>query len=153
MTGVYCMENKSEEILQPLEELDVSEYLAKKSKKNIINMVLYAAITSLTSLVLFMGVLPEMRMFAILFYCVIFCFGFFPFVHIWYIGTKKKNKIQHVYKGQAIIVCENPLELIYINRDKKSSKIKCQVPLKAKAQEGTKVSIVLEDETVVEINI
>lgn len=153
MTEVYCMENSHDEILQPLEELDVSQYLAKKSKKNIINIVKYTAIASLTSLVLFIGVLPEMRMFAILFYCVIFCSGLFAFGYVWYIGTKKKNKIHHVYKGQAIIVCKNPLELIYIDRDKKSNKIKCQVSLKAKLHEGTKVHIVLEDETVVEINV
>lgn len=153
MTEVHCMDNNQEEILQALEELDVTEYLARKNKKNIVNIVKYTAAAGLTSLLLFIGVLPEMRIFAILFYCVIFFPGLFTFVYVWYIGTKKKKQIQHVYKGQAIIICENPLELIYINSDKKCKKIKCQVPLKAKAHEGIKVDIVVEDETIVEINV
>lgn len=57
------------------------------------------------------------------------------------------------YKGQAIIVCENPLEVKYIDIDKKCKNIKCQVPLKGKAYEGIKVNIVLEDETVMEITL
>lgn len=153
MTEVYHMENNYEEILRPLEELDVTEYLADKNKKNIINLGKYIAVASLTSLVLVMSVLPEMRMFAILFYCVIFCIGLLALGYVWYIGTKKKKQIQHVYKGQAIIVSENPFEVKYIDIDKKCKYIKCPLPLKVKVDEGSKVNIVLEDETVVEINV
>lgn len=153
MTEVYRMENNYEEILRPLEELDVTEYLGEKNKKNIINLGKYIAVASLTSLVLVMNVLREMRMFAILFYGVIFCLGLLAFGYIWYIGTKKKKQIQHVYKGQAIIVCENPFEVKYIDIDKKCKHIKCQAPLKVKGYEGIRVNIVLEDETVAEINI
>ena len=152
MSEVCRLENNYEEILRPFEELDLTEYLANKNKKNIKNLGKYTAVSSLTSLVLVMSVPPEMRMFAILFYCVIFCLGFFAFGYVWYIGTKKKKQIQHVYKGQAIIVCEKPLELIYMNEDKQCKNIKCQVPLKSKVHEGIKVNIVLEDETVVEID-
>lgn len=76
MTEVHCMDNNQEEILQALEELDVTEYLARKNKKNIVNIVKYTAAAGLTSLLLFIGVLPEMRIFAILFYCVIFFLAF-----------------------------------------------------------------------------